>query len=139
MKRERRKNNRARPRQKLFLANGLKGSGIKSVLARSRARQPTLSPAPERATRAECSRARERGHSNPLILSEAPSGAQSKDLSNSPIGACSCELVERSFDSGFAFAQDQGLKSGLGRIPLTLFAPPLGGRRLPEKAREPRT
>jgi hypothetical protein len=46
--------------------------------------------------------------SNSLILSEAPSGAQSKDLSNSPIVACSRELFERSFDSGFACAQDQG-------------------------------
>jgi hypothetical protein len=48
---------------------------------------------------------------NPLILSGAPSGAQSKDLSNSSHEPATIELFERSFDSGFAFAQDQVLKS----------------------------
>jgi hypothetical protein len=59
-----------------------------------------------------CNRARERRHLNSLILSEAPSGAQSKDLSNSSHEHARFGLFERSFDSGFAFAQDQGLEGG---------------------------
>jgi hypothetical protein len=47
------------------------------------------------------------------ILSGAPAGAQSKDLLNSPHMQATVALFERSFDAGFAIAQDQDLRERL--------------------------
>jgi len=71
----------------------------------------------DRETRAEClSSASARAQQPDPERSAA--GAQSKDLSNSSGVGRACELVERSFDSGFASAQDQVLRSGFRRDPL---------------------
>jgi hypothetical protein len=87
----------------------------RSTAGRWRGKQVAgIGPMPERATRAECLpqpvavdlRAKEPERVsaifNSVLLSEAPPGAQSKDLSNSSHEHGTIGLFERSFDSAGA-------------------------------------